>query len=71
MKVLHETADRIVARVARYDGDIDDGMIRDHCDIVTGNELDTVELNILTDMVELRIKRYRKARQVEEERNNG
>ena len=30
---------------------------REHCDVVTGGELDTVQLDILTDMVVERLKR--------------
>jgi hypothetical protein len=54
---LSEQADRIAARFKKHDkGEVIGDALRDLCDLASGGELDTIQLDILTDMVRERLK---------------
>jgi hypothetical protein len=55
MKYLSGKADIIAAGVSKHYAKININALRDHCDIATGGALDTIELDILTEMVETRL----------------
>jgi hypothetical protein len=48
-------ADRIARGVAKNYTRVHIDALRDHCDIATGGEMDTTQLDIFVDMVESRL----------------
>lgn len=55
MSRKQEDADRVARGVARIYRTISIQVLRDVCDIATGGELDSVQLDIFVDMVESRL----------------
>lgn len=55
MKHLSGKADIIAAGVSKHYTRININALRDHCDIAAGGALDTIELDVFTEMVETRL----------------